>query len=508
MSRESEQQGGWGEVPSLGATTLRGARLSLGGFVLSRGLLFVVYIVLARYVSPTQFGYYAAASLITGVGSLFSESGMLSALIRRPDRIEEAASTAFYSLLLSGVLLTLGALAISPLLGLFFHSSHVTALSAALSVALLLQALTVVPDALLQRRFSFARRVAIDPLTALAFAVAAFIAAVNGAGAWALVAGAYASLIMSVIAAWAFARFRPRLGQASVQMWRELAAFARPVLGSEILSRVATQLDTVMLGRFKGAAPLGQYRNGLRLAQQPTDGFTSVGAYVLLPALVRIAGHPERLRDATRRLYRQIAAVALPISLALLPLGVPVAVLLLGSRWRPAGHVLAGLCGLLIGAATMSATSEVFKAVDRPQLLVRMHSVSLITMAGFVVAVAVPFGIVGVAIAVSVSRCVTASYALRRAWPLAGLDRRDLTQAILGPAIASVAMILIMFAFAAAVDPLSYAQAPAILLTIAEAAIGAVVYGIVLLLIDRERRRSARKLVALAQASVLSSLLT
>ena len=156
----------------------------------------------------------------------------------------------------------------------------------------------------------------------------------------------------------------------------------------------------------------------------------------------------------------------------------------------------------------MSATSEVFKAVNRPQLLVRMHSVSLVTVAVFVVAAAVPFGIVGVAIAVSLSRCLTAAYALRRAWPLAGLDRRDLMQAILGPAIASVAMILIMFAFAAAVSPLAHAQALAILLTIAEAAIGAIVYGIVLLLIDRERRRSARKLVALAQASVLSSLLT
>lgn len=504
MSQDTEGEKGWGHVPSLGRSTLRGARLSLAGFVVSRGLMLASYVVLARLVSPTDFGRYAAASVITGVGTVFSESGMLSALIRRPDGIDEAASTAFFSLIISGTLLTLGALAVAPLVGLFFHSGTVTELSAALAGALFVQSLTVVPDAILQRRFSFARRVAVDPLSSLAFAGVSVLAAVDGAGAWSLVAGAYASLIVSVIVAFAFARWRPRLRLASVAMWRELATFARPVLGSEILSRAATQLDTVMLGRFKGAAALGQYRNGLRVAQQPSDGFVSIGAYVLLPALVRLHDQPERLKAATRRIYRQIAAVALPISVMFLPLGVPVAVLLLGSQWRPAGHAIAGLCGLLVASAVMSASSEVFKAVGRPQLLIQMHSVSLTTIAIFVVAAAIPFGLVGVAVAVSASRCVTASYGLRHAGRVTGLTRDDLIRAVKGPVAASLVMVLVMFGYAALFNPLDHRVLLAWLLTAGEAALGALVYGLVLLAIDRERRRSAMHLVAVAQASALS----
>jgi O-antigen/teichoic acid export membrane protein len=507
MGSDTEGEAGWGHVPSLGRSTLRGARLSLVGFVVSRGLMLAAYVVLARLVSPTDFGHYAAASVITGVGTVFSESGMLSALIRRPDRIDEAASTAFFSLIVSGTLLTLGALAVAPLVGWFFHSGSVTALSAALAAALLVQSLSVVPDAVLQRRFSFARRVAVDPLASVAFCAVAILAAVGGAGAWALVAGAYASLVVSVIAAFAFARFRPRLKLASVAMWRELASFARPVLGSEILSRVATQLDTVMLGRFKGAAALGQYRNGLRVAQQPSDGFVSIGAYVLLPALVRLHEHPERLRAATRRVYRQIAAVALPLSVMFLPLGVPAAVLLLGPRWRPAGHAIVGLCGLLIASATMSASSEVYKAVGRPRLLIRMHTVSLTTIAIFVVAAAIPFGLVGVAVAVSASRCVTAVYGLRQAGRVTGLHRDDLTRALKGPVAASLVMVLAMFGFAALVSPLDHRVVLAWALTVAEAVLGAIVYGIVLLGLDRDRRRSAMNLVAVAHASVLSIVL-
>ena len=83
---------------------------------------------------------------------------MMSALITRKTRIDEAASTAFYSLLVSGTLLTCAALAASPLFGLFFRSSEVEAMTAALSAGLLIQSLTIVPDALLQRRSSLRPR--------------------------------------------------------------------------------------------------------------------------------------------------------------------------------------------------------------------------------------------------------------------------------------------------------------------------------------------------------------
>ena len=92
--------------------------------------------------------------------------------------------------------------------------------------------------------------------------------------------------------------------------------------------------------------------------------------------------------------------------------------------------------------------------------------------------------------------------------PLTGLHRGDFYKAMLGPALASVVMLLAMFGFAAAVDPLGHGQAVALVLTVAEALVGALAYGIVLLLVDRDRRHSAMRLVALAQASLLGFVLT
>lgn len=493
MTAESDDPA---EHPPLRRTTIRGARLALTGYALSRGMMFGVYLVLARLISPADFGHFAAASVFIGVGALFVEGGMMSALIRHRDRLDEAASTAFASLLVSGILMTAIALAGAPLIGAFFKSSQVTRLAAALSGVLFVQAVTIVPDALLQKRFSFMRRVAVDPLGSAAFCAAAIVACANGAGAWGLVLGTYASMVTEMVASWAFAGFRPRPSQVSISMWRELASFARPVLGSSLISRVATQIDVLLLGRLKGASILGQYKNGFRIAQQPADAFVNAGSYVLLPALVRIAHDRERLRDAARELLAAVAAVALPVSLMMLPLGEALAVLLLGPKWRPAGHAVAALCGLLIGRATISVTSEIFKAVGRPNLLVRMHFVSLCTMAAFVGAAVAPFGLVGVGVAVSVSQCVTAAYALHHAGPLTGLRGGDLRRAARGPVLAAAAMLLAMFAFAAAVHPLDYHVLVAWILVGAETLIGVGTYIALLLVIDRSRRHEAHALLA------------
>jgi O-antigen/teichoic acid export membrane protein len=482
------------DAPPLRGVAVRGARLALLGWGLSQGLTFIAYIVLARLASPTDFGQFAAAMVVVGVGNLLGESGMMAALINRRDRIDEAASTAFFALFAGGSLLTLGAIALAPLVGLYYHSSRVGVLSAALSASVLIRMLTIVPDSLLQRRMSFARRVAVDPLGSIGFAAVAIVACAGGAGAWGLVAGTYASLAVQLSFAWGFARKRPRWREASRAMWRELSSFGRPVLGSEVLRFVASQLDALTLGRVAGTAVLGQYRNGLRLAQQPANAFVDVGAYVLLPLLARMSGQPERLTGAVKRVFGVTAAMALPVSVAMIPLGVPIAVLSLGHRWRPAGHVIAGLSFMLVGIASSSVAVEAIKAIGRPRLLVRMSTVYLILTAACVIAGGIAFGATGVAIGISLSACGSAVFNLAVLTSHIELSPRELVGTSAGPAMASAVMLGAMLLLNSALDPASRSEVAGIAATCAEAAVGLIVYLAVLVIVDRTRREDIRSL--------------
>jgi O-antigen/teichoic acid export membrane protein len=479
----------------------RGARLALLGWCAGQGLTFIAYIVLAHLLRPSVFGSFAAGSVLIGTGVLFAESGTTAALVSRREEIDAAASTAFFRLLGGGFLLALIALAASPLVRLFFHDSRAGAVAAALSGWLLLRAITIVPDSLLQRRGSYMRRVAVDPLGAVLFAGVSIGACAAGAGIWGLVAGTYASELAEVVAAWGFAGFRPSPRLASRALWREISAVARPVLGSEILSRIASQADVVMLGRFSGAGTLGQYRNGYRLASQPGNAFVNVAAYVLLPSLARISSDAARLRAALTRAYDLALLAAVPVSLAAVPLGVPVAVLLLGERWRPAGHAIAALWGLFIGGALASIAAETAKATGRPGLLVRIHGVNLVVTVALVCAAAVPFGRVGVASALSISQVAVGLYAFAVTAPSRGVGFGYLAGRAAAPLIAAAAMVGAMLAFSAVVSPLGHGEARGLLLTGAEVVLGALVYMTLVAMLDPGRRedlRSAARGVRLA----------
>ncbi len=367
--------------------------------------------VLARLISPGDFGDFAAASILVNAGMLFTESGMLAALIHRRDRIEEAASTAVIATLAAGLLFGLIALVASPLVGAFFDSDTIATVSAALAGLLPLRALPIVPEALLQRRFLFLRRMVSEPAAVVAFGTVAIIAASNGMGVWALVLGYYASAVTDIILSWALVRWRPRLGLASFAVWRELVSYGRHVLAATAILRAGSQVPNALLGRYVGTAPLGQYRYADRIASTPFSAILAAASWVLFPAFARISHESERFREAFLRSLRSIMALAVPFGMVLLPLGVPIAVVVFGPVWYDAGEAAMALC-LYTGAASLiSIATEAFKAAGRPELLTRTHLLTVVFGSILMVAL-LPFGLVGVAAGISLGMVAGAAYAV------------------------------------------------------------------------------------------------
>jgi PST family polysaccharide transporter len=416
----------------------RGAGIASAGFFLSRTITFASFVVLAGLIEPRDAGQLAAGTVLVGAALLFSEGGMLSALIQwRGEDVDEAASTAFVSTLGSGVLLALLGVATAPLVGLFFDSHTVGLVAAVTSGWLFLRALQVVPDALLQRRFSFVRRIVIDPIGAIAFGAGAIIACANGLGVWGLVIGTYAQLTVQLAAAWGFAGWRPKLRQASWATWRKLAGYARHVVASEVVRRVTVELDSVLLGRIAGTGPLGQYKYGQRLAATPVDAWVSIAAYVLLPGFARISEDLPRLRRAFVDSLTAMCTLSLPISLLLLPLGDQFALLAFGPDWPQAGDACKALAGMGIGQSVVSITSEVFKAAGKPQILTRVHGFTL--GASLIVLPALAWGdVTGIAIAVSLVALLSGAYALRRAAGVVEIGMGELLGRLKGIAAAAL----------------------------------------------------------------------
>ncbi len=479
----------------------RGAGLAGIGYVLAQLLTFGAYLVLARLATPADFGRFAAGAIVVNAGSVLGESGIEAALQRRSGNLEEAANSAFLATVLGGLGLTLFALATAPLIGLFFHSHETGVVAAVLSGWMLLRLLAIVPDALLMRSFSFARRVFIDPLSTVFFAAGAIPAAAAGLGVWALVIGTYASATMNVIAAWGFARWRPRPRLARREAWRELARYGRPVVAGNMIRRLVMEVPILALGRFSGAAALGQFTYANRVSMQSLGAVVNVGGYVLLPAFSRLSAHDERFRSAVRKALRWLCILSFPAGMLLIPLGTPAIVLVFGEQWREAGHAAMAL-GVYGSALSLdSIASEAWKANGRTDMLPRMHGVSLALTLVFVGAL-VPFGVVGVAIGMSAAAVGVAAYAVRGMAHALGIALADLVREIWPAAVAAAAMAGGLFCVQHfLVHAERHGIALGLVLLVAETALGAVAYVALLAVVAPA---PARELIGALRAQVAS----
>jgi PST family polysaccharide transporter len=423
---------------------LRGASIAGGGFAVTQAISLATYLVLARLLRPADLGAYAAGALLLSLGLVVGESGMTAALIRRRDRLEEAFNTAVVATVGGGLALTVAGIIAAPLVGLVFGSFTVGLLSAAMAGIMLLRLAAIVPNARLQRNFSFLRRALLDPLGSLLFAAGAVAGAFAGFGPWALVLGTYAQYLVDTVVAWAMVRWRPRPKLATMSMWRELARFGRPIFGAHIIQRGTAQLPVIAVGRALGAAALGQFTFAIKVGTQPSAAIVDVGAYSLLPALARISHDSARFREAVLRTLRWGSALAFPITLVLVPLGTPAIVLVFGAKWLTAGYAVMALgvyCAVLY---FYSVSSEVWKAAGRPGMLPRMHGLSFV-MTAVCVGAAAPFGVVPVAGAMVVSATVVAVYAVRGMGAVVGLAARRMVAEIWPPAVSAAAMAGILF---------------------------------------------------------------
>ncbi|MGQ0574876.1 MAG: lipopolysaccharide biosynthesis protein [Pseudonocardia sp.] len=430
-------------VGPLGRTLRRGATISAFTLVLVQVTSLVTTLALARLLSPEEIGIYAAGTVLTGFLVMFAEGGLRGALIQRQTEVEDSADTVFWATAATGVAMSLAALAASPLVAWFFSSALAGQIAAVTSGMLLMQALTNVPDGLLQRQFNFKRRLIVDPARSIAFGAMAVLLAYLGYGVWSLAIGNYFSMAVWLVGTWLLGRWRPGRGRPSYRLWRELARYAYPLLIQSVVWQVREAGQAALVGRFLGAASLGQFRYGRRVGLLPTQAVVQVGSYVLFPAFSRLADDADRLKQAFLRSLRWLWIATAPVAALIVALGEPAVVILLGERWREAGIFLVAMAGYGATVGLKATANEVIKGSGRSRLLNRVSVVALGLGLGLVV-VALPYGLFAVGLAISATEMTLAVMAMVLARSVIGYSVRELVRLLIPPLVGSVAGLAVI----------------------------------------------------------------
>jgi PST family polysaccharide transporter len=421
-SSELGSSDNFGDAGALRRRAVRGATLATFGMLTSQGISFIGFIILARLAPPTTFGAYAAASVLLGAGQLFTEAGMQSAVVQRRDRVEEAASTAFAANIVGGVCLAAVAAACAPVIGLFFHSGEIARAAAALAGIIAINAASIVPGAVLQRRVSF-RFPFVGPFGALAYVGVGIAALASGMGLWGLVLATYAAAAARTTAMFVLSSWRPSVNLVSWEIWQSLSRYGRPVVLASLLREVGFAGGTAVVGRLLGTAALGRFRFAQRVALQANSALVSGSAYVLLPAFARLWPEPKRFQEAILQALRTLTLLVFPLSALFIPLGRPFASIFLGDRWRGTGSIMMTMSGVGIALALDSISSEAFKASGRTDLLPRLHALTAVVPIALMLALR-DFGAPGMGLALSLGMGIVAVYAINALSGIAGIPLR------------------------------------------------------------------------------------
>lgn len=326
----------------------RGLLWSLLNTIFGRAGTLLVGIVLARLLTPADFGVFAVALVALAAVLSVNELGVSLALVRMPGEPRTIAPTVTTISIGTSVLLYLACYLAAAPLAEAMHAPEATGVVRLLCLAVIIDGVTAAPTQLINREFAQGRRAVVD-LTNLVLASGLTIAlAATGFGAWSLAIGRLVGNGVTAAMLCRFAAYWPRPG-FDRQHARQVLGFGLPLAGASLLVIAMLNVDNVVVGRLLGPVALGLYVQAFNLSSWPVNVFSTVVRRVSLAAFSRVDGDPGARARAFTRAATLMSAAALPVAALLGLLALPLISTVYGSRWAPAAAALQFLA--IVGAA-------------------------------------------------------------------------------------------------------------------------------------------------------------
>ena len=323
------------DTGSVGQRTLRGLVWLFGARVFSQLASLLITTILARLLTPSDYGLIGMATVITGFLTLFVDFGTGMAIVQQERLAKEQLSSIFWLNIAIGLVLSLIVVAVSPLAARFYGEPALISLVSVIAIGFPLTSLGVVQGSLFRRKLQFDTLVKINLVAVVLAGLAGVGAAVAGWGVWALVAQFLAQSLINTCLLWSVSPWRPRLLFARQDL-RQIASFSTNLVGFNVINYFARNADNLLIGRVLGAGPLGLYALAYRLMLYPISNLSGVVGQALFPAFSRLQSENERLSHAYLMSCRYIALVTFPLMAGMSLMAREVILVVYGSRWEEA----------------------------------------------------------------------------------------------------------------------------------------------------------------------------
>lgn len=328
---------------SLKNKTIKGVGWSAADALLGQGVTFIVGLVLARLLSPDEYGLIGICLIFTTVLNGIVDSGFSNALIRKKDVTDEDYNTMFTTNMAISIVLYVLLFISAPFVSDFFHRVELIALVRVTGLILFFNALSITQVTILTKNIDFKTKTKASLVSAIISGVIGIAMAFMGYGVWSLVAQQLSKQLLYTLCLWVLSKWWPRFTfykDSFKYMW----GFGWKLLASGILNNVWNQLYQVVIGRCYTSSTLGHYTRANEYASIFSSNLTLIVQRVSYPVLAEIQDDKERMVQGYRKVIKVTMFVTAVCMISLGAVSEPLIYTLIGTKWHEAATYLPLIC--------------------------------------------------------------------------------------------------------------------------------------------------------------------
>ena len=457
--------------------------------ILLKFINFIISVILARLLEPSDFGLVAIALIVVNFFEIFRDLGIGPALIHRKEDKDAAADSAFFIFPAVAVIFYAVSYFIAPAAAVFFREDELETLIRVLSLTFVIWSFGSLPRTLLTKDLEFKKLVIPQLLPKISYGAVAVVMALQGFGVWSLVAGRLVLEVMSVITIWLALDWRPSL-RFDRRIALELFSYGKYVIIAGIIVFMISVIDITFIGRLLGSTELGYYSIAFGIAGLFTLQLSTLVSQVMFPVFSRIQDDMDKLGWAYLKTLKYLSLIAFPAALGIISVSWYFIKVVYGDKWLPAVAVLQVLCLYGLSRAYLKTTENLYLAAGQPKIMTKINLLQLILMAVLIYPLTLRYGILGTGIAAAVPSALVLVITFHEAGKI--IDKSFL--AIVRTIVPAAAGSLIMLSLVLLLQQLISHLPPASVLVLS-IGLGAVSYCVFIWLTQKEEIEEVRGLI-------------
>lgn len=357
---------------SLKNKTIKGVSWSFVDNIANQGITFLVGLILARILTPEEYGLIGIITIFIAVFNSIVDSGFSNALIRKSDAKDIDFNTVFISNMVMSVVLFFALFFSASLIADFFSQPQLKPLTQVMASIVIINAFAIIQRTILVKNIDFKTQTKVSLIASIISGVVGVGMAFYGLGVWSLVGQQISRQSLNTLFLWFYAKWYPQL-QFSWQSFKELFGFGWKLLVSGLIDTVWREIYQVVIGKCYSAATLGQYTRAHQFGSIFSSNLSTIIQRVSYPVLSAIQDDKERLKEGYRRVIKVTMLVTFVLMLGLAAVSKPMIQVLVGEQWLIAAGFLPIICLQMMLYPLHSINLNMLQVQGRSDLFLKLE---------------------------------------------------------------------------------------------------------------------------------------